>query len=239
MFDPERRAEKRQLRDQRKAERRRVAAASWDERGRVEHAQEEAEAASKQAKREVAAGTQRQEIETYGPLVSEGSFGLRSVKIYGKGFVKVAPLMFGKLATYERLVSIEFAGDVQKKTAPGRLGAAVLTGGANVLLTPNKRGDVYLTIVTDRTTHVLHEDPPNFLNIRTAKQLAATGQGVLKRLAVDAPEKEHGEVTTGSRSSQSVRSVTDRLKELTDLHAQGMITDGEYEDLRANLLKEL
>ena len=91
-------------------------------------------------------------------------------------------LFMREAVPFQRLVSIEYSGDIQKKTGIGRAGTAVLTGGANLLLTPNKRGDVYLNIVTEGDVYVLRASPPTVLNITAAQGIAAAGEGVLKRV---------------------------------------------------------
>jgi hypothetical protein len=228
LFDAEWRAEKRLLRQEQKAD-----------RAREREVRQEDYVMAQQKKRDAASAAKYKDREMYGTTVCEGAFGLRTVKIYSRGYIKVAALMFGGSASYERLISIEFQGDVQKKTGPGRVGAAVLTGGANLLLTPNKRGDVYLTITTDRKTHVLREDPPNALSIRTARQLAASGQGVLLQLQTDAASTAPTNSIALQQSSVTGRTISDRLEELNRLYQQGMVSGTEFQELRANVLREL
>jgi hypothetical protein len=144
--------------------------------------------------------------------------------------VQVAPWM-----QYEKLISIEYSGEVQKKSAAGRAAGAVFTGGLN-LLASNKRGDIYLTIVTENTTHQLHQDPPTAPSIRAVQQLAAAGKGVLARLDADASRSAPiGSAPPGVEHA----SVTERLHELMKLHEEGTVSDKEFEELRSNLLKDL
>jgi hypothetical protein len=109
------------------------------------------------------------------------------VEIYANGYVRVAMFM-RESVPFQKLLSIEYSGDIQKKTGIGRAGTAVLTGGANLLLTPNKRGYVYLNIVTESDVYVLRASPPTVFNIKAAQGLAVAGEGVLKRAAADPGE---------------------------------------------------
>jgi hypothetical protein len=170
-------------------------------------------------------------------LIAQDSIDKWSVSIYSNGYVQVGVRGGGQV---EKLISIDYSANLQKKSAMGRGAVAVVTLGLN-LMGPKQRGDVWLTIVTDRNVYTLHEDPPTKDGIRAAQQLAAAGQSVLARLAAkqaaqvpDAPTP--AEVTPPSTEQ---RSVTDRLKELTKLHEQGMVSDDEFKELRTNLLKEL
>lgn len=226
MFDQEKRAEKRRLKEIAKAERK-----------RLREEKQEAYVHELQAKREADAALERKETDQFGKEVCQGAFALKTVRIYSRGYVKIAPVMLGKNARYERLLSIEYSGDVQKKTGPGRVGAAVVTGGANLLLTPNKRGDVYLTITTDQKTHVLREDPPNAMSIRSARQLAAAGANVIAQMANEGPENSM--VVRAPSTTEAARSVTERLDELMKLHKNGMISETEYQGLRTKLLGEI
>lgn len=122
-----------------------------------------------------------------GQLVHSGSFGGKSVEIYSNGYVRVAMFM-GDSVPFHKLLSIGYSGDIQKKTAAGRAAAGLLTGGASLLLTPNKRGDVYLTIVTDERSYSLNASPPTSMNIKAAHKLAAAGEGVLRAVAARPPE---------------------------------------------------
>jgi len=174
--------------------------------------------------------------EDFGHVVMTDSIGMRSVTIYSNGYVRVGLLGSGQI---EKLISIEYSANIQKKSAAGRGAAMVLTGGLN-LVGSKHRGDVWLTIVTDRDAYTLHADPPRPVVIRAAQKLAAAGQGVLARLEAEQAARAHAAPAPAStRAPTEQRSVTDRLKELTKLHEQGMVSDDEFKELRSNLLKEL
>ena len=172
------------------------------------------------------------ERETYGSKVADAVFGMRTVRIYEKGFVRICLPLFESRAKFERLLSIESSADVSKKSGVGRATGALLTGGLNVIAASNKRGDVYLTIATDAQTHVLHEDPPTASNMKIAKRLEAVGRGVLAGLSTN-------ESATVGTSHLPGKGTAERLRELGDLLAQGLVDQAEYDEQRTRLLGEL
>lgn len=136
-------------------------------------------AAAKEADAAARVAQDAADVERYGRRVESGAFGMKMVYIYSNGYVKVAGLFASERNTpYQRLLGIESSADVTKKSALGRGLGVVATGGLNTLYS-NKRGDVYLTIVTDTTTYALHMDPPTSSAIRAANVLAAAGHVVL------------------------------------------------------------
>jgi hypothetical protein len=173
------------------------------------------------------------EVARYGNKIADEIFGMKTIRVYDKGFVRVSLPMFGKNAPFEQLLSIEASSDVSKKSGLGRGAAAVVTAGWN-LAASNKRGDVYLTITTDATTRVLHEDPPTAMNLKAVKRLEAAGLSVIGRggyLLDDSPE-EILEAPLGP-------TVAERLRELTRLRDEGLVSQCEYSELRAKLLGSL
>ena len=90
----------------------------------------------------------------------------------------------------------------KKKTGPGRVVAAGMTFGANLVLTPNKRGDIYLTIVTEGDVYALRASPPTIFNIKAAQGLVAAGAGVLKRAATGSGELPGLAVQTKAASAE-------------------------------------
>jgi len=66
----------------------------------------------------------------------------KSVRLYEKGYVRVGGAIFRSGASFERLLGISGSADVAKKTGLGRVAGFALTGGLNIMLTPNKRGDL-------------------------------------------------------------------------------------------------
>jgi hypothetical protein len=180
------------------------------------------EQAAEQAAREAEAGQ----------LVESGAFATKTVKIYGNGFVRVQNL-FSSSAQYERLLSIEASANVGKKSALGRGAGAVMTGGIN-LLGSKQRGDVYLTIVTDRKTHVLHEDPPTVRGMKESKKLEAAGNAVIRDVA--APD---GSVDAQPDHASPGATLAERLRQLNTMRDEGLVSTDEFEQLRTKLLDSL
>jgi hypothetical protein len=180
-------------------------------------------------------GTQ-DDIVNYGRLIANAMFGMRTVRIYDNGFVRVSAPLRGSAARFERLISIESSSDVSKKSGAGRTAGAVVTMGLN-LAGSNKRGDVYLTITTDSRTYVLHEDPPTASNMKTAKALEAVGLGVLSRRSSEQADPKFK--TVENQRLPKDPSTAGRLRELSDLQTQGLITQAEYDQQRTRLLGEL
>ena len=176
---------------------------------------------------------QRSEAEAsqlvqYGREVADHMFGARRIRIYDKGFVSLS--MFGS-PQFERLISIESSADVAKKSGTGRALGAVMTGGLN-LYGSNKRGDVYLVIVTDMKTHALRATPPTVGNMAAAKKLAATGQAVLTSLT--GPQ-----VATPSSAHAAGQTPADRLRDVAQLRDDGLISPAEFDQAKARLLTEI
>ncbi|WNG93684.1 hypothetical protein [Mycobacterium sp. ITM-2016-00318] len=184
------RAEGVRQRDEARAEKQRLRDEKAAERHRQRQAEENARAARLAADRKRA-----------GSRVHSGNFGGKTVEIYSNGYVRVALFMRDSVP-FQRLLSIEYSGDIQKKTGIGRAGTAVLTGGANLLLTPNKRGDVYLNIVTEGDVYVLRASPPTVLNIKAAQGIAAAGEGVLKRVRASSDEPARTAIHTSSAPAE-------------------------------------
>jgi uncharacterized FlaG/YvyC family protein len=233
-----------------------------------ENARKQQQRAEEKARKEQGrADREAEELARYGRVVLNDVFGGRTVRVYEYGYVRVSVPLLGRNAPFERLVSIEASSDVGKKSALGRGAGAVATMGLN-LATSNKRGDVYLTITTDRTTHVLHEDPPTAGNMRTAKRLEASGRSVIGRRpptattappAPTSPPAPSGDGGTGSsggtapadgtadrtgagagdRADGGGGTLAERLRELEALRAEGLVSAEEYERARQRLLESL
>ena len=79
----------------------------------------------------------------------------------------------------EKLISIELdTSNVTKKTGIGRGIAAVITVGAS-LNAPSNRGDIYLTIVTEKEIYSLHQTFPEEREIRELKKFVATAKALI------------------------------------------------------------
>lgn len=157
-----------------------------------------------------------------GPVVAQELFTTKMVTIYQNGFVKVRGLLGGSA---ERLLSISATSDITKKTGLGRAAGAVATGGLN-LLSPNKRGDVYLVIVTDKTTHTLHTDTPTANDLKNAKTLEAAGLTVIA---------QH-EAPAAAAASLEAKSPAAQIREMKALLDDGVISQEEFDKFKANLI---
>ena len=184
-----------------------------------------AKRADKAAKREAAAAKQAadeaRELETYGREVLSEMFSTHQIKIYDKGFVKV-----GFFSQFERLVSIQASMDnLQKKTGPGRAVSFVFTAGLSSL-GPNKRGDLLLTIVTDKKVHALSTDVPYEHDMKSLKKIEQAGLAVLNALDNEGPV------------AASPEGLGEALDKLVILHKSGSLTDEEFSQAKAKLLNQ-
>lgn len=180
----------------------------------------------------------KRELENYGRKVIEEACAGKLVRIYEKGYVRVSGVFLKDGAVFEKLIAIESSADVAKKTALGRTIMFGATMGLN-MLTPDKRGDIYLTIATDHTTHMLHNSPPTERDLKAMHKIATTGKGVL-----DSIERQSSSSHATSRPSSdtppvrnvSQSSVIDELTKLVALRDAGALSEGEFSAMKAELL---
>lgn len=207
-------------------EQRRPAPHTLDKKGQREQQRADKRLRQKQAME--AANTAAEEMrQLCGPEVISKPFGGKTIRLYKNGYVSVQGLLVA--GNYARLLSIEATGDVAKKSGLGRGAAAVMTGGVN-LLGSNKRGDVYLTIVTESNTHVLRETPPTVANMQASKALEAAGNGVIAAAAQRASAGPAGPPAGDLRG---------RLQQLQQLLDDGLVTQQEFDSKRKALLDSL
>jgi ribosomal protein L7/L12 len=192
---------------------------------------EQARAASAQLKVDLA----RKEAERYGQMVIEEMFAGKVVRIYDKGYVRVSGVFLGKNeAIFELLKGISSSADVTKKTGLGRTAGFVVTGGLNTLLTSNKRGDMYLTIYTDRTTHMLHSDPPTERDMKAMHKLATVGRSILE--SSGAEQDSQPQAIPSESSAVGGTDTVEQLLKLAELHANGVLSDAEFETAKKRVL---
>jgi hypothetical protein len=150
--------------------------------------------------------------------------GLKSVEIFSDCTVRVGS------GLAEQLWSIEASMDnLQKKSAAGRAVGFVLTGGLN-MLSPNKRGDITLTIVTDSQVHVIHTDRPQEDQLKDVLKMEAAGKGVI------AQRSAKGASVVAPSAKSSGNSIEDSLQRLADLRERGVITEEEFSQAKKKLL---
>ena len=123
-----------------------------------------------------------------------------------------------------------------QKTAIGRGIVGVATLGANIMFTPNKRGSLYLVIVTDRKTHTLTLSPPTNSDLTAMHRLETAGRAVLASLPAQgapAPARDPNPADTSGD-----RDLAAQLAQLAQLHSAGALTDDEFAAAKQRLLAE-
>jgi hypothetical protein len=164
------------------------------------------------------------ELEMYGRQVAGEMLTMGTIRIYEKGYVRVGGL-FMNGGNFEKLKSFEvFDNNLTKKTGLGRGVAAVLTGGVN-LLSPNTRGNIIVTIVTDANVHT-GELLPQVQMIRAVNILQAAAQSVLESNAVE----RSSPIPQGDDLSAS-------LERLVKLRDSGALSQEEFEQAKSKLLQ--
>lgn len=181
-------------------------------------------------------GLSDDEISRYGGKVLDETFGLKRVRLYEKGFVRLTMNPLGGGA-FEKILKVAGEANVQSKTGVGRFAAGVLTLGNNLLVTGNKRGSVYLTIVTDRDTHQLKADasspfPESDIKamhkiVNTAESLISGQKPSVALNASPSPTPEH--------LSTSI-DLGSELEKLSALFSKGLISPEEFAQAKAKLL---
>ena len=172
-----------------------------------------------------------EELRRCGRQIYQGFIGLQQVTFYENGYVKVSLIGLKGVSDFEKLLAID--GDIDnvvKKTGLGRGAGAVLTLGLNTL-TPNKRGDIYLTIVTDKTVHTLHTDFAASTNIKEVKRMEQVGKGLIAKSKVaPAVPQESG------LPSQATGLVAD-LEALKRMVDSGVLSQQEFDAAKRKLLE--
>lgn len=190
----------------------------------------------------VRAEQERRDHERCGDLIEKQSVSLKTIAIFSKGYVRVGGFMGLGSAPYEKLFAIEDSTDIQKKTGLGRTLMAGATLGANLALTPNKRGDAYLTIVTEVRSHAIHVETPNAMQLKAIKSVAAAGRAVIAQHAgAPLPHDPTTDVSAldappATAQEPATLGPADKLREYASLHEQGLLTDDEYQSLRAKII---
>ncbi len=182
---------------------------------------------------------EKRELELYGKKIIEEACAGKLVRIYDKGFVRVSGVFLKDGAVFEKLRAISSSADVAKKTALGRTIMAGATMGLNLVTTPNKRGDMYLTITTDKTTHMLHMSPPTERELKAMHKIATAGQGVLDSIERQAPAAKLQSNPASVPSSQAVApptSVIDELTKLVALRDAGALSEDEFFTMKTQLM---
>lgn len=167
-------------------------------------------------------------VKKYGAVTAEGIFSVKKVTIYSLGYVKVGGLFGG--GSIEKLLDIFGESDITKKTGLGRAATAILTGGINLALLPNQRGNVYLSVSTASKTHSLMKELPSEYDLKLMNKLVSAGKASISRRDSLASE---GKAPAGQSAAVG---VDQSLEKLARLHKDGLIDDSEYKAAKAKLL---
>jgi hypothetical protein len=159
-----------------------------------------------------------------GAMIQNG-MGISNVSIYDGGYVKIG----GK---FEKLRGISGDTQVNKKTGLGRSVAtlatfATIAPGFN-LLSPGQRGRISMVIVTDKRTHLFATDQVNEAAVAAYQKLVGAGSAVLQQIQL-------------SQLSAAPPVVSDfdlglQLKQISELHIQGILSNEEFTAAKAKLL---
>ena len=174
-------------------------------------------------------GLSDDEFAKYGRKVLDEVCAGRRVRLYENCYVRVAYVG----GEFEKLLGVSGTADVAKKTALGRTLAAGATLGLS-LLSPNKRGDMYLTITTDRKTHQMHMSPPTELELKSMHKISTTAAALLS--SEISLQHDPSAVTRAPLEQGAPVSIADELKKLTELLSQGMITEEEFVLAKSKIL---
>ena len=224
-------AKEKALRDQAKSE-------AWEIKKAEREAKAKQRIADKKVREDAKIAKEKGELELYGRKVLEEVCAMKTVRIYDKGFVRVSGLFQKDRALFEKLRAISSSADVTKKSGLGRSVAAVMTFGLNTY-SPNKRGDLYLTITTDKTTHMIHVSPPTERDMKSMHKIATAGQGVLDSIERLIPEQKSSNSSIQSASFQASAppsTVIDELTKLVALRDAGALSEDEFSAMKKKLM---
>ncbi len=180
--------------------------------------------------KEAKAKEKREFEKKYGQISISQPFGTKWITIYSKGYVKVSSGMGVFKGQVERLIDIFGETDLTKKTGLGRAVGAVVTMGANIALSPNQRGNIYLTIATDRSTHSLFWERPDASSIKTMNKIVSAGKAAIARANIGS------QTPAIDATAQTSSDLPTQLANLAALKEQGILSQEEFEKAKAKLL---
>jgi hypothetical protein len=164
----------------------------------------------------------------YGTVVANESFGLYKIRIFSDGYIQISKGLGMFKGSIEKLLKIEGESQLTKKSGLGRGLAGIVTLGKNQLA-PSQRGNLIMTITTDKVVHVLIEDVPQKQWIVSMNKLVAVGKSVIKKGA-------SSEVTATAKDSPHSQSLAQQIRELSELKEAGVISEQEFESAKKKLL---
>jgi len=188
-------------------------------------------AKAKAAKRELEAKASSEKLASFGRVIASEYFAGKNIKIYDKGFVSLGLFKEGQP---EKLLGIAGTSSGKNKNGIGRTAVALVTVGTNLLWSSSRKGDAYLNIVTDVTTHSLHVPSPSEGDFRSILKLEAAGQAIIDS-PVQQVAKASSEKTRAKKVGKS-SSLADDLEKLSQLRKSGSLTATEYASAKKKLL---
>lgn len=166
-------------------------------------------------------------------------FAGKIVRLYDGGYVRICMTFPGKTVMnstpFERLLAVSHSGDVTKKSGLGRTVAAGLTLGAN-LLTPSNRGDLFISLVTEANTHLLHTSRPTKEDLGSINQIVAVANLILESNRSQTTDQQGFPSEVNPNGIQEGSSLASELKNLAELKMKGLLSDAEFETVKARLL---
>jgi hypothetical protein len=160
-----------------------------------------------------------EQVERYGREMLSELIGFSIIQLYEKGFVRFSG------GDFEKLLSVDLMADnLTKKSGFGRGVGAVFTLGMN-LAAPNTRGDVIVTILTDKKARTF-EMLPDENNLKASQRVVQVANTILK---LNNAEKM-------GTDNISAGDLGDGLEKLVKLHKSGALSDAEFAKAKKKLL---
>lgn len=204
--------------DAKEVRRQEKAAAKLEEKRRKEAERLHREEQKKMREAEIA--------KRVGRCVLTKNFGAREIKLFANGYVVVGPNWFTD--KHEKLIAISADRAVQEKSRGGRGVAAVATMGVSTMYS-SENFKAFLTIVTEGETHSFQAEGAQAY--KTALALATAGTALIQA-PVSTQESPRAVEEPTSRAS-----LTEQLRELSALHAEGVLSDTEFESAKRKILE--
>jgi hypothetical protein len=171
--------------------------------------------------------------EKVGSLIAKKQFGFATVQFYSNGYVSV------KNSLPQKLVSIEAGNNTTAKTLPGRAITqgllAPITGGLSLMtgaVAPRLRGTLSLIIVTEVTAHSLVVETPMDAFVKAMYEIEGIGKALIAKNSSVGSDADSSKRDTSREST-----LGQQIKELSELHESGVITDQEFAAAKAKLLE--
>lgn len=145
---------------------------------------------------------------------------LTTMKIYDDGTFTTKS-GFGKDSAPDRLVGFDHDADsMRRKSATGRGGAALMSGGLS-LLASNNRGVLYVTVTGEKTkVRTFTTRNPSGTTLSSVRSLKAAADKLLAQ----------------STAAAAGASEVAQLQQLADLHKSGALSSAEFAAAKKRLL---